>query len=246
MKACVVIPALNEEDQLEFSARRLLQAMHVSWEGAFELVIADNGSTDATAQIAARLAEDFCEIKLKHISERGRGGALRAAWMESEADILAYMDVDLSTDLAHLTELLNSIASGNYDVAIGSRLLSQSQVSRGLIREVLSRGYNQLLRLSLNLQAHDAQCGFKAISKTAALRLLPLIKDNNWFFDTELLVYAQQEGFRVKEFPVRWTDDPDSRVKILRTVFEDVAGIWRLRRGAVRKEDKSECSGIRG
>lgn len=230
MKACIVIPVLNEEEQLADSVAKVHAEMAASRPGSFSLVIADNGSTDATPQIAAELSSRFPEVRVLRLTERGRGGALRLAWQRSDADVLAYMDVDLSTDLAHLPELLGSVASGEYDLVIGSRLLPESQVKRSLKREILSRGYSGLLRTVLGLHIRDAQCGFKAISRSAADSLLPLVENNHWFFDTELLALAQWLGWRIRELPVRWVEDTGSRVQLLHTIGEDLGGLWRLRR----------------
>jgi glycosyltransferase involved in cell wall biosynthesis len=231
---------LNEEEQLADSVSRLHDAMIRHCGGCFSLVIADNGSTDDTPKIAARLVLEYPQVELLRLDQRGRGGALRTAWLHSTADVLAYMDVDLSTDIAHLPELLGAVLSGKCDVAIGSRLLPESQIRRSFKREVLSRGYSGLLRTVLGLQVRDAQCGFKALSRDAARRLLPLVQNNHWFFDTELLAHAQWQGLRISELPVRWVHDPGSRVRLLPTIAEDLLGIGRLwlrRRRAAGKEN---------
>ncbi len=165
-----------------------------------------------------------------HLDQAGRGRALKAVWLASEADVLSYLDVDLSTDLAHLPELIGGVAEGRADLALGSRLLPASRTTRGWKRELLSRGYNWLLHRTLGLRVTDAQCGFKAISRRAAQALLPQVQDPGFFFDTELLVLAQRQGWRIAELPVRWVDDPDSRVRLLRTIGQDLKGVWRLRR----------------
>lgn len=228
MNACIVIPVLNEELQLADSVGRVHKAMARVWGGSFSIVIADNGSTDSTARIASDLALKYHRVELLRLEQRGRGGALRKAWLSSTAEVLAYMDVDLSTDIAHLPELLGPIVSGDCDVAIGSRLLPHSRVERNLKREILSRGYSSLLRGILGLRIHDAQCGFKALSRRAAQLLLPQVQNEHWFFDTELLAHAQWAGLQVIELPVRWVHDPDSRVRILPTIAEDLRGLARL------------------
>lgn len=228
MTACVVIPVLNEQEQLAESVLRVIDVLSSQWRGEYVVVIADNGSTDLTPQIAAQLAQRHAQVRNLRLEERGRGRALRAAWLSSNADVLAYLDVDLSTDLCHLTELLLTVTSREWDVAIGSRLHPQSIVKRSFKREILSRGYNKILRIVLGLKCKDAQCGFKAISRAAAQRLIPLIENGHWFFDTELLVLAQQNGFRVGEIPVIWVEDTDSRVKIVNTIAEDLWGVGRL------------------
>ena len=203
---------------------------------AWNIVIADNGSTDGTLEAAARLADRFPEVRYISLTERGRGRALRRAWTESSADIMAYMDVDLSTDLAHVPDLVAAVADGGYHLAIGSRLLPDSLVvGRTLKREITSRGYSLLFRSMFFTKFRDAQCGFKAVSRKVAHDLAPQVVDNGWFFDSELLILAQKCGFRIREIPVRWTDDPDTRVRIIRTAWEDVKGLMRLKCGGVAK-----------
>jgi glycosyltransferase involved in cell wall biosynthesis len=229
MKACIVIPVLDEETQLGACIDRVHEMLVRFWGGSFSIVIADNGSTDATPTIAARLARKYPQVEVLRLDRKGRGGALRTAWLRSSAEVLAYMDVDLSTDLAHLPELLGAIVQGGCDVAIGSRHLPGSRVERNLKRETLSRVYNGLVRGVLGLRIRDAQCGFKALNRKAALRLLPEVRNDRWFFDTELLARAQWLGFQIREFPVRWVHDPDSRVKLVSTIAEDLRGLVRLR-----------------
>jgi putative flippase GtrA len=160
--------------------------------------------------------------------EKGKGRALRAVWSTSEAAVLAYMDVDLSTDLAAVLPLIAPLISGHSDLAIGTRLHRGSRVIRGIKREFISRSYNLMLRHTLFTHFTDAQCGFKAIRREVATHLLPLVKDNEWFFDTELLVLAERSGLRIHEVPVDWIDDPDSRVRIASTALADLRGVARL------------------
>jgi putative flippase GtrA len=195
---------------------------------ACRIVIADNASSDGTALLAQALADDLPGVEFVRVDRRGRGGALRQVWSQSHADVLAYMDVDLSTDLRALLPLIAPIVSGHSDVAIGTRLAAGARVTRGAKRELLSRGYNRLLHTAFGATFSDAQCGFKAVRGDVARRLLPDIEDNGWFFDTELLVLAQREGLRIHEIPVDWTEDPDSRVDIARTALDDLRGIARL------------------
>ena len=205
---------------------------HASCPYAWRIVIADNASTDETPRIAAALAADLPGVEVLELPEKGRGRALRAAWTGSDADVLCYMDVDLSTDLRALLPLVAPLVSGHSDVAIGTRLADGARVVRGPKRELISRSYNRLLHLSLGARFSDAQCGFKAIRADAARRLLPGVRDDGWFFDTELLVLAQREGLRIHEVPVDWVDDPDSRVDVVRTALDDLRGIARLLAGA--------------
>ena len=233
----VIIPCLNEERALPASVCRLHQFMSSNM-GAYRwnIVVADNGSTDGTLEAAADLAGRFAEVRYISLTERGRGRALRRAWTESSADVMVYMDVDLSTDLAHLPEVVSAVADEGYHVAIGSRLLPDSRVvGRTLKREITSRGYSLLFRSMFFTRFRDAQCGFKAVSRSVAHDLAPLVLDNGWFFDSELLILAQKCGFRIREIPVQWTDDPDTRVRIIRTAWEDVKGLLRLKFGGVGK-----------
>src|SRR5204863_1222385 len=164
-----------------------------------------------------------------HMDCKGRGRALRAAWSASTAEVVAYMDVDLSTDLDALLPLVAPLVSGHSDVAIGTRLAPGAEVVRGPKREAISRAYNLLLKAALGAGFSDAQCGFKAVRADVARELLPLIEDDGWFFDTELLVLAERNGLRIHEVPVDWIDDPDSRVDVVRTAAGDLRGLWRMR-----------------
>ena len=233
----VVIPCLNEVRALPVCVRRLHAFMSQEMAGYdWSIVVADNGSTDGTLAAAYALGEELARVRCIRLEQRGRGRALRRAWTDSSADIVAYMDVDLATDLAHLPQLAAAIAVDGYDLAIGSRLLPGSQVTgRTLKREITSRGYSLLFRAMFLTTFRDAQCGFKAASRRAANDLAPLVQDNGWFFDSELLILAQQCGYRIRELPVRWTDDPDTRVRIIRTAWEDVKGLLRLKFGGVAR-----------
>ncbi len=227
----VVIPVYNEEADLEPSVRRLHRYLSNSLPVTFRITIADNASTDGTPAVAADLANELPHVVYLRLDQKGRGRALRAAWGASDATVLAYMDVDLSTDLAALLPLIAPLLSGHSDLAIGSRLARGSNVVRGVKRELISRCYNVILRGTLAARFTDAQCGFKAIRRDVATELLPLIEDNSWFFDTEMLVLAQRCGLRIHEVPVDWIDDPDSRVDIKATAIGDLKGVARLVRG---------------
>ncbi|GAA1435191.1 bifunctional glycosyltransferase family 2/GtrA family protein [Streptomyces thermospinosisporus] len=226
----VVIPVHNEEKDLQPCVRRLHEHLARTFPYAFRITIADNASTDATPRLATRLAERLDEVRSVRLEQKGRGRALHTVWSASDAPVLAYMDVDLSTDLNALLPLVAPLISGHSDLAIGSRLSRGSRVVRGAKREFLSRSYNLILRGSLQARFSDAQCGFKAIRRDVARVLLPLVEDTGWFFDTELLVLAERAGLRIHEVPVDWVDDPDSRVHILRTAAEDLKGVWRVGR----------------
>jgi glycosyltransferase involved in cell wall biosynthesis len=228
----IVIPVRNEQRELADQVTRLIGHLRTGFPYAWLITIADNGSTDGTWSLAQRLADGHPgRVRAVHLDRPGRGGALHAAWSASHADVVAYMDVDLSTDLKALVPLVAPLVLGQADLSIGSRLAPGAHVVRGLKREVISRAYNQLLRAVLRVGFRDAQCGFKALRGDAAQALLPLVKDRSWFFDTELLVLAERSGLRVHEVPVDWTDSADSRVKIVATALADLRGIWRLRWG---------------
>jgi glycosyltransferase involved in cell wall biosynthesis len=224
----IVVPVFNEEAALEGSIRRLHRYLGAELPFSWRIVIADNASTDATPAIALRLAHELPGVELLRIDRKGRGRALREAWSRSDAKVLCYMDVDLSTDLRALLPLVAPLLSGHSDLAIGTRLARSARVVRGPKRELISRGYNRLLRTALRARFSDAQCGFKAVTATTAGRLLDDVRDDSWFFDTELLVLAQRRGLRIHEVPVDWVDDPDSRVDIVRTAIEDLRGVARL------------------
>jgi putative flippase GtrA len=225
----IVVPVYNEQEVLDGSIRRLHAYCGANLKYDWRIVIADNASTDATLGVARELADALERTTVLHLKRKGRGHALRAAWSASDADVLCYMDVDLSTDLRALPPLIAALASGHSEVAIGTRLAPGSRVVRGRKRELISRSYNRLLRVTLRARFSDAQCGFKAIRADAARRLLPQVADQGWFFDTELLVCAQREGMRIHEVAVDWIDDPDSRVDIVSTALGDLRGVVRMR-----------------
>ncbi|MGH3786620.1 MAG: glycosyltransferase [Pseudonocardiaceae bacterium] len=226
----IVIPVYNEENDLEPCVRHLHAHLNAGIPYSFQITVADNASTDTTLEVANRLAAEFPSVRVVHVPEKGKGRALRAVWSTSDATVLAYMDVDLSTDLAALLPLIAPLVSGHSDLAIGTRLHRGSRVIRGAKREFISRSYNLMLRHTLSTRFSDATCGFKAIRREVAEHLLPHVEDNGWFFDTELLVLAERSGLRIHEVPVDWIDDPDSRVPITSTAMTDLRGIARLAR----------------
>lgn len=223
----VVIPVFNEERALVPCVEQV-RAHLATLPFAARVTIADNASTDGTALLARQLSHRYPDVALVTLAEKGRGRALKRAWTASDAEILVYMDVDLSTDLNGLLPLVAPLLSGHSDLAIGSRLARSSRTTRGPRREVISRAYNYLLRGTLRARFSDAQCGFKAMRRDVAQHLLPLVEDDAWFFDTELLVVAERAGLRIHEVPVDWVDDPDSTVDVLRTALDDLRGIVRL------------------
>ncbi|WP_228122574.1 bifunctional glycosyltransferase family 2/GtrA family protein [Saccharothrix syringae] len=227
----VVVPVYNEERDLGPCVRKLHADLSRTFPYPFRITIANNASTDRTAEVADGLARELPGVAAVHLAQKGRGRALKAVWSASDAAVLAYMDVDLSTDLAALAPLVASLISGHSDLAIGSRLARGARVVRGPKREFISRCYNLILRGTLAARFTDAQCGFKAIRADVARRLLPHVEDTGWFFDTELLVLAERAGARIHEVPVDWVDDPDSRVDLVSTAVADLKGVARVMRG---------------
>ncbi|MGW1530327.1 glycosyltransferase [Streptomyces sp. NPDC002159] len=230
----VVVPVFNEEIDLEPSVRRLHAHLCDTFPYTFRIIIADNASTDSTAQIAARLADELPEVRWLRLAEKGRGRALRTAWSLSPAPVLAYMDMDLSMELTALLPLVAPVISGHSDIATGTRLAPGSRVVRGSKREIISRCYNALLRFVLAVGFSDAQCGFKAIRRDVAEQWLPLVQDSEWFFDTELMVIAERAGLRIHEVPVDWVDNPDRSVDILATALACLRGVARIRGALTR------------
>ncbi len=229
----ITIPVYNEEADLEASVRRLHAYLGAQLPFRFRITVADNASTDDTWSIARALEQELPDVVAVHLDVKGRGRALRQVWTASDAAVLAYMDVDLSTDLAAVLPLVAPVVSGHSDMAIGTRLAHGARVVRGTKRECISRCYNLLLRATLSAGFSDAQCGFKAIRADRARALLPLVEDSGWFFDTELLFLAERAGMRIHEVPVDWVDDPDSRVDLVATAIDDLKGVARLLRGLV-------------
>lgn len=225
----IVIPIYNEEEELEKNITKLHSFAKENLSSYdWHITIADNASTDKSLDAARRLARDKTQIGIIHLDQKGRGRAVKKAWKESSADILVYMDVDLSTDLENLPPLIYALEK-KYDIGIGSRLLSESQVlNRPLKREVLSRVYNILIKIFFQVNFSDAQCGFKGVTKKVVTKLLPHIRDNAWFFDSELLIVGEKLGYKIYEEPVRWIDNPGSTVRVLSTVSGDLEGLWRL------------------
>lgn len=229
----IVVPVHNEADGLAGSVRRLVAHLPEAVPYPARITIADNASTDGTWEVAQRLARDVAGVRAVRLEAKGRGRALHHVWSTSDAPVLAYMDADLSTDLAALGPLLAPLVAGHSDVAIGTRHAPAASVARGPKREVLSRGYNLLLRAVLGARFSDAQCGFKAIRADAGELLLPHVEDTGWFFDTELLVLAERAGLRIHEVPVDWVDDAESSVDVVATAVADLRGVWRVLTGLV-------------
>ncbi|HYW26470.1 MAG TPA: dolichyl-phosphate beta-glucosyltransferase [Terriglobales bacterium] len=227
----VVLPVFNEQATLTASVGRLHGHLNEHVPYGWRIVIADNASTDRTPAVAEALCEQFDRLRVIRLEQKGRGRALRTAWTDSQASVLSYMDIDLSTELDAYYPLVRAIVEEGYDLAIGSRLAAGAiVVGRRPVREVASRVYNLITRLAFRTAVVDAQCGFKAISRATAERLLPEVADNEWFFDTELLIRAERHGCSIRQLPVHWIDDPNSHVRLVQTALQDLKGIWRLKR----------------
>jgi putative flippase GtrA len=224
----IAIPVYNEQDVLESSIRRLRSYLDRSFPFTASIVIMDNASIDDTWVIAERLCDELEGVTAVHLEKKGKGRAVRAAWTLSRSEIVAYMDVDLSTDLDGLLPLVAPLLSGHSQLAIGSRIAPGSRVLRGAKREFISRSYNLILRTTLRSRFSDAQCGFKAMRRDTVGPLLQTVEDNHWFFDTELLMQAERRGYRIHEVPVDWIDDPDTRVNVGGVMWNDLRGVWRL------------------
>lgn len=231
----IVIPTYNEEKAITACVETLVSYVeHLGLD--YTITVADNGSTDATPNLVQGLVEKYEQVRLLRIVEKGKGIAIRTAWAQSTADIVAYMDVDLSTDLNALGALLMPLMTGHSEVAIGTRLSPSSRVERGTKREFVSRGYNLLMRVLMNARFSDAHCGFKAFRTSVAQQLIPYVKDNTWFFDAEILLLAERAGYRITEVPVDWVDDPDTKVDIFKTAKIDLQGMCRVRRAIAKRE----------
>jgi glycosyltransferase involved in cell wall biosynthesis len=230
MKLDIVLPVYNEAHVLAASIEKLRAYLqHAKFPYSWRVVVADNASTDTTLQVAQELSKTHDDVGVIHLDQKGRGRALKKAWLESDADAMSYMDIDLSTGLDALLPLARAVLEDGYDVATGSRMTRGSNITRSLRRETTSRGFIALIKLFFFSKLSDTQCGFKAITRRAAQELLPQVENDEWFFDTELLLLAEKGGYRVKDVPVHWIEDTDSRVNVRKTVMEDLQGLARMR-----------------
>ena len=225
----IVIPVYNEEHELAESIKTLAEYLraHLT-DFIWRITVADNASSDTTLSVARRLTKLYPQVSVVHLPQKGRGRAVKFVWQQDDADIFAYMDVDLSTDLKHLPPLVRSLTRG-YDIAIGTRNAKGSRVyGRSLLRTITSKVYIMLIKLFFWVHFSDAQCGFKAVTRRVVADIIPKIKDEEWFFDTELLVVAEKMGYRIYEEPVTWIDNPGSTVRVMKTAQGDLDGLWRL------------------
>lgn len=224
----IVIPVYNEARILKTNLLRLLAFIKRHHHQRWLITVAINGSSDQSFSIAKALAAKSRNLQVIRLKKKGRGGALKYVWLKSRAKFVAYMDADLSVALKHVDDWLSCLKQG-FKIVIGSRNCHGSQVERGFVRTLVSYAYGLIVRYFLKLPVSDCQCGFKVVERRLAQRLCRKTKNNNWFFDTELLFWAHKEGLPIKEFPVRWRERKGSTVKILATSVEDILGITRLR-----------------
>jgi glycosyltransferase involved in cell wall biosynthesis len=241
----VIIPVYNEERDLPVNVRKLREFLLKNCPYQWRIVVANNASTDNTLSIAQALKVEFPgQVDLIHLDQKGRGRALKKAWLASDADVVSYMDVDLSTNLTHLMPLVEPLIKGTHHIATGSRLMRGARVTRQFKRELISRAYNLIINVFFPFKRFsDAQCGFKAMTRKAAHELLPHIEDNRWFFDSELLIRSEQLGYTIWEVPVEWIEDLDTRVKIIDTAIEDLQGLWRVRTTKFRASAPAKVTG---
>jgi glycosyltransferase involved in cell wall biosynthesis len=230
VKVSVVLPTYNEADSIEVAVAKVMGALG-KYDGTYEIIIAEDGSTDGTDKKAAALAAEFPGV-VKHIHEEkrlGRGNALKNAFKQSSGDILVYMDVDLATDVRYLDALIRSVEVEGFDLATGSRLLAESRVKRSGTRHIASKTYNLLVRWLLGSKVKDHQCGFKAFRREPLMQLLDEVSAGHWFWDTEILVRANRRGYTIKEIPVDWKGGRETKVRLLQdslSMFGQVLSLW--------------------
>jgi glycosyltransferase involved in cell wall biosynthesis len=225
----IVIPVYNGEKELKNSIKTIISFLRkINFPYKWKIIISDNVSTDNTPKIAKVLSKEYKNVEYLFIPKKGRGIALRTAWMKSKAEIVSFMDVDLSVELEAFPRMVSKIAEGS-DICIGSRFLKESKVKRSLKREIFSRSYNFLLKLLFQNKFTDAQCGFKAFNTEAVKRILPFVNDDEWFFDTELLVLAERKKYKISEIPFTWTEGKSTTVKLIKTSIKLLKKAIKLR-----------------
>ena len=225
----VVLPAYNEADKLELAVAKISHAL-IEWGYSFEIIIAEDGSMDGTAEQAEELAQELSFVKHVHREKRqGRGTALSNAFKQCRGEVFVYMDLDLSTELKYLKPLVEAITVEGYDFSTGSRMLPESKVERSLSRSISSKTYNFLVRHMLGSKLRDHQCGFKAFKREPVLTLLDEVEATHWFWDTEIMVRANRRGYKIKEIPVEWKTGKDTKVNLLKdscNMFKQIMRLW--------------------
>jgi glycosyltransferase involved in cell wall biosynthesis len=229
VEVSVVFPAYNEADALEAAVEKVTKALN-EFARSYEVIIAEDGSTDGTDKLAAALAEKYPFVKHIHGEKRlGRGIALKNAFKQSSGEVLVYMDLDLATDLKHLRALVGAVESEGYDFATGSRMLPESNVERSGTRNIASKTYNFMVRALLGSKVKDHQCGFKAFRREPLMQLLDEVGAGHWFWDTEILVRAYLRGYKIKEIPVSWRGGRETKVRLLKdslNMFWQAFSLW--------------------
>ena len=226
--ALIVLPVYNEEKAVRKGVETLISFLNDHEQYKWKIVIADNNSNDRTAEIGRELQSENPIVNYLHIPRKGRGIALRTAWEQADTDYVSYMDIDLSTGLDALIKAIDAL-DGGADIAVGTRLSKESNTTRGLKREFISRSYNIVIKMSLGIHFNDAHCGFKTGRREVVQKILPYIEDNEWFFDTEFLFYGEKLGHRIVEIPVTWIEDMDTKARIFKDAYDDLSGLCRLR-----------------
>ena len=235
MKLNITLPCYNEEKILNNNVIELFDFLNKNIvEDDWQIIIADNNSTDNTAKISKELIKKSEQIKYLFIQQQGKGIAIKSSWQKFEADIYVFMDVDLSTDLSSLPGLINSIKKENYDVAVGSRFHKQSVVKKPMVRKIISQILRIIKKIIVNSNISDLPCGFKAVNKKTVEKILPKIKNNEWFFDLELVILSEKFGYKIKEAPVQWEEKRKkknkSRVNIVPLGFKYIKNLLELRK----------------
>ena len=229
VQVSVVLPAYNEVDYLQPAVEKTIQTLN-EFAGSYEVIIAEDGSTDGTAERAEELMQKTPFVRHIHREKRlGRGTALNNAFKQSNGEVLVYMDLDLATDLKYLKPLVEAITVEGYDFSTGSRMMSESRAERTFSRGISSKTYNFLVRHMLGSKLRDHQCGFKAFKKEPLMQLLDKVEATHWFWDTELLVRAQRQGYKVKEIAVEWKSGKDTKVNLFKdswNMFRQIMSLW--------------------
>ncbi len=224
----IVLPVYNEEKALKDSVNKLTTFLQDYGNYSWKIVIADNNSKDRTGEIGRKLESENSIVNYLYIPRKGRGIALRTAWEQTDCDFVSYMDIDLSTGLEAIIRAVD-LLNGGADIVVGNRLAKDSNTTRCLKREFVSRSYNMVIKMALGTHFQDAHCGFKTGRREVVQKILPYIEDNEWFFDTEFLFYGERLGHKIVEIPVTWIEDPDTKAKIFKDAYDDLRGLYRLR-----------------
>jgi len=232
MNISIAVPTFNEEKIIEQRINQLFDFCENNLKKyKWRIIVADNGSTDRTIKIIRKQKQKYSKLEYFHLKKLGKGLAIKKAWQDYLADVNIFMDADLATELKFTIPLINGITEEKYDLTIGSRYHKQSKCKRSLIRSMCSKFYNFILKIFFNIKLTDTHCGFKALSKSAVQRIIPKIKNNGLFFDTELLVLARYYNLKIKEMPVNWEDKNErkTKIKIIKTGLKYLKEIIKLK-----------------